>query len=169
MPAIPNLSWQNVSYIFKKKYKCGIPKQIFWQTNCLKTLLWLHSVEAPNFAHFQPLGWRMKYVEEMGAARVVSAEISSGAEQLKRKLKIRELRLSSNSPLSPPAPSPSTSVLQPSSDLNSPHHSLRQRFKNRFLWTNNKERLRDPILWFLWNKYIEIHWNTPVNHSLYSL
>ena len=36
MPAIPNLSWQNVSYIFKKKYKCGIPKQIFWQTNSLK-------------------------------------------------------------------------------------------------------------------------------------
>ena len=59
---------------------------------------------------------------------VVSVEISSGAEQMKRKLKIRELRLSSTSP----NPSP-TSVLQPSSDLNSPHHSLRQRFKNRFL------------------------------------
>ena len=33
--------------------------------------------------------------------------------------------------LPPSLPSPSTSVLQPSSDLNSPHHSPRQRFKNR--------------------------------------
>ena len=53
---------------------------------------------------------RMKNVEEIEAARVVSAEISSGAEQLKRKLKIRELRLSSNSP---PPPSPPLQSFSP--------------------------------------------------------